>query len=73
MVGGGGGGGGECPRRIQLLRTSLIFKQYLPNGAKFTGIYWRTKFWKKLESRGSLDAMATLLSTPCLLESSSLI
>ena len=31
--GGGGGGGGKCPRRFQFSRTSLIFKQYLPNVA----------------------------------------
>ena len=38
--GGGGGGGGKCPRRFQLSRTSLIFKQYQPNEAillKFSG------------------------------------
>ena len=43
--GGGGGGGGKCPRRFQLSRTSLIFKQYLPNLATFTKIYWKTRFW----------------------------
>ena len=32
---GAGGGGGKCPRRFQLSRTSLIFKQYLPNMATF--------------------------------------
>ena len=37
--GEGGGGGGKCPRRFQLSRTSLIFKQYLPNMATFTKIY----------------------------------
>ena len=36
---GGGGGGGKCPRRFQLSRTSLIFKQYLQNVATFTKIY----------------------------------
>ena len=39
-------GGGKCLRRFQLSRTSLIFKQYLPNVATFTKIYWRTRFWK---------------------------
>ena len=49
--GGGGGGGGKCPRQFQLSKTSLIFKQYLPNVAIFTKIYWRTRFWKKSASR----------------------
>ena len=40
----GGGGGRKCPRRFQLSRTSLIFKQYLLNVATFTKIYWRTRF-----------------------------
>ena len=31
-----GGGGRKCLRRFQLSRTSLIFKQYLPNVATFT-------------------------------------
>ena len=43
LGGGGGGGGGKYPRRFQLSRTSLIFKQYLPNVATFTKIYWRTR------------------------------
>ena len=64
----GGGGGGECPRRFQLSRTSLIFKQYLPNVATFTKIYWRTRFWKTFASRVSHVAMATAFSTPCLLK-----
>ena len=64
--GGGGGGGGKCLRRLQLSRTSLIFKQYLPNVATFTKIYWRTRFWKNFASRAS--HVATEFSTPCLLE-----
>ena len=36
---GRGAGGGKCPRRFQLSRTSLKFKQYLPNVATFTKIY----------------------------------
>ena len=64
---GGGGGGGKCPRRFQLSRTSLIFKQYLLNVASFTSIYWGTRFWKNFASRVSHVAMATAFSTPCLL------
>ena len=52
-----GGGGGKCPRRFQLSRTSLIFKQYLPNVATFTKIYWRTRFWKNFASRVKHVAM----------------
>ena len=63
-----GGGGGKCPRRLQLSRTSLIFKQYLLNVATFTKIYWRTRFWKKFASKVSHVAMATVFSTPCLLK-----
>ena len=66
--GGGGVGGGKCPRRFQLSRTSLIFKQYLPNVVTFTGICWRTRFWKKFASKVSHIAMATAYSTPCLLK-----
>ena len=57
----GGGGGGKCPRRFQLMRTSLIFMQYLPNVATFTKIYWRTNF----ASRVSHVAMEAPFSTPC--------
>ena len=62
------GGGGECLRRFQLSRTSLIFKQYLPNVATFTKIYWGTRFWKNFASRVSHVAMATTFLTPCLLK-----
>ena len=37
--GRGGDGGGQCPRRFQLSRTSVIFKQYLPNVVTFTKIF----------------------------------
>ena len=66
--GGGGGGGGKCERRFELSRTSLIFKQYLPNVATFTKIYWETRFWKNFASRASHVAMATAFSTPCVLK-----
>ena len=49
---GGGGGDGKCPRRFQLSRTSFIFKQYQPNVATFTKIYWGTRFWKKFCVKG---------------------
>ena len=62
------GGGGKCPRRFQLSRIPLIFKQYLPNVATFTKIYWGTRFWKNFASRVSYVAMATTFSTPCLLK-----
>ena len=62
------GGSGKCPRRFQLLRTSLIFKKYLQNVATFTKIYWETRFWKNFASRVSHVAMATTFSTPCLLK-----
>ena len=62
------GGGGKCPHRLQLLRTSLIFEQYLPNVATFTKIYWGTRFWKSFASTASHVAMATTFSTPCLLK-----
>ena len=62
---GGGGGDGKCPRRFQLSRTSLIFKQYLPNVATFTNFYWGTRFWKNFASRVS---HATIFLTPCLLK-----
>ena len=69
---GGGGGGGEesekCPRRFQLSRISLIFKQYLPNVATFTKIYWKTRLCKKFASRVSLVGMATPFLTQCLLK-----
>ena len=66
--GRGGEGGGKCPRRFQLSRTSMIFKQNLQNVATFTKIYWRTRFWKNFASRVSHVAMATTFSTPCLLK-----
>ena len=65
---GGGGGDGKCPRRFQLSRTSFIFKQYQPNVAIFTKIYWGKRFWKKFASGVSHVAMATTFSTPCLLK-----
>ena len=65
---GGGGGGGKCPRRVQLSRTSLMFKQYLPNVATLTKIYWGTRFRKNFASRVSYVAMATIFLTPCLLK-----
>ena len=65
--GGGGRGGSEkCPRRFQLSRISLIFKQYLPNVATFTKIYWKTRLCKKFTSRVSLVGMATPFLTQCL-------
>ena len=64
----GGWGSGKCPRQFQISRTFLIFKQYLPNVATFTKIYWGTRFWKKLASRVSHVAMATTSLTPCLLK-----
>ena len=48
-----GGGGRKCRHRFQLLRTSLIFKQNLPNVATLTKIYWGTRFWKNFASRAS--------------------
>ena len=65
---GGGGGGGKCPRRFQLSRTSLIFKQYLPNVATFTKVYWGTRFWRNFASTVSHVATGTIFSTPCLLK-----
>ena len=65
---GGGGGGGECPRRFQLSRTPLIFKQYLLNVATYTKIYWETRFRKNFASRVSHVAMVTTFLTPCLLK-----
>ena len=53
---GGGGWGRKVPAPI----TSLIFKQYLPNVATFTRIYWGTRFWKNFAS--------ITFSTPCLLK-----
>ena len=51
-LGKGGGGGGRSARadQFQLSRTSLMFKQYLPNVATLTKIYWRTRFWKNFVS-----------------------
>ena len=66
--GGGGGGSGKCPRRFQLSRTSLIFKQYLPNVATFTKIYRRTRFFKDFALRVSLVAIATPILTLFLLK-----
>ena len=60
--------GEKCPRRLQLSITSLIFKQYLPNVATVTKIYWRTRFWKIFASKVSHVAMAAAFSTPCLLK-----
>ena len=42
---GGGGGVGKCPRRFQLSRTSLIFKQYQLN----EDFYWNLLENKILE------------------------
>ena len=53
-----GGGGGKCPPRFQLSRTSLMFKQYLPNVSTFTKTDWRIKFCKNFASRVSHVAMA---------------
>ena len=63
-----GGGGRKCLRRFQLSRTSLIFKQYLPNVSNFSKIYWRTRFWEIFAPRVSYVAMAAPFSTPCLLK-----
>ena len=48
--GGGGEKGRKCPRRFQLSRTSLIFKQYLPNVA--TKIFFVEQDSAKLLHRG---------------------
>ena len=61
-------GGRKYPRQFQLSRTSLLFKQYLPNVATFTKIYWRTRFWKNFASRVQHVAMAASFLTPCLLK-----
>ena len=68
----GGGGGGKCPRRFQLSRNPLKFlKQYLPNVATFTKMFWGTRFWKKFCVKGItcchgnhiFDAMFTQILT----------
>ena len=64
MCGGGGGMGRKVPAPI----TSLIFKQYLPNVATFTKIYWGTRFWKNFASRVSQFAISITFSTLCLLK-----
>ena len=46
------GGGRKCPRRFQLSIISMKFKEYLPNVATFTKIYWRTRFWKRIWVKG---------------------
>ena len=50
QTGGEGAGGVKVHAPISTSRTSLIFKQYLPNVAK---IYWRTRFWKIFASKVS--------------------
>ena len=65
-----GGGGAESARANFIFRelTSLIFKQYLPNVATFTRIYWKKRFRKNFASKESHVAMATPFSSPCLLK-----
>ena len=49
---GGGGGAESAHADFNFRETSFIFKQYLPNVATFTKIYWENKILEKFCVKG---------------------